>query len=50
MSSVQLSASNRTLSYIMSTASCLGVSVDLISPLGQIKSNPSTAEDPGKQY
>lgn len=30
--------------------SCLGVTVDLIGPLGQVKSNSSTAEDPWKQY
>lgn len=37
------------LSGNVSTASCRGVRVDLMGPLGQVKSNPSRAEDPWKQ-
>lgn len=37
-----------SLSGIM-FASCLGVTVDVIGPLGQVESHPSTAEDPWKQ-
>lgn len=39
-----------TLSEIMSTASCLSVTVNLIGLLGQVKLNPPTAEDAWKQY
>lgn len=33
----------------MSNACCYSVTVDLIAPLGQVKSNPPTSEYPERQ-